>query len=181
MRRFILPTAVASLVLAGCASEERPPAPTGPRPSPARPRPPAAAAAATPADYVARASSTDLFEIRSSELALTRATSPRIRDFARKMMRDHSGTSGQLSLAGRRLNLLPSATLRPEHEAMMRDLLASSDFDRLYVQQQLRVHKAALSLHSAFAARGLSPTLRPVAAAAVPIVRRHLQELRGMQ
>jgi putative membrane protein len=179
MRRFILPTAIASLMIAGCASEERPPAPT-PRPIPVRPRPPAAAAA-TPADYVARASSTDLFEIRSSELALTRATNPRIRDFARKMMRDHSGTSGQLSLAGRRLNLLPSATLRPEHEAMMRDLLASSDFDRLYVQQQLRVHKAALSLHSAFAARGSSPTLRPVAAAAVPIVRRHLQELRGMQ
>jgi len=180
MRRFILPTAIASLFIAGCASEERPPAPTGPRPSPIRPRPPAAAAA-TPADYVARASSTDLFEIRSSELALTRATNSRIRDFARKMMRDHAGTSGQLSLAGRRLNLLPSATLRPEHEAMMRDLLASSDFDRMYVQQQLRVHKAALALHSAFAARGSSPTLRPVAAAAAPIVRRHLQELRGMQ
>ena len=179
MRRFILPTAIASLMIAGCASEERPPAPT-PRPIPVRQRPPAAAAA-TPADYVARASSTDLFEIRSSELALTRATNPRIRDFARKMMRDHSGTSGQLSLAGRRLNLLPSATLRPDHEAMMRDLLASSDFDRLYVQQQLRVHKVALSLHSAFAARGSSPTLRPVAAAAMPIVRRHLQELRGMQ
>ena len=96
-------------------------------------------------------------------------------------MRDHAGTSGQLSLAGRRLNLLPSATLRPEHEAMMRELLATADFDRLYVQQQLQVHRQALSLHSAFAARGSSPTLRPVAAAAVPVIRRHLQELRGMQ
>ena len=179
MRRFILPAAIGSLIVAGCAREERPPAPS-PRPVPIRPRPPAAAAA-TPANYVARAASADLFEMRSSELALTRATSPRVRDFAREMMRDHAGTSGQLSLAGRRLNLLPSATLRPEHEAMMRELLATADFDRLYVQQQLQVHRQALSLHSAFAARGSSPTLRPVAAAAVPVIRRHLQELRGMQ
>ncbi len=179
MRRFILPTAIASLMVAGCASEERPPSPT-PRPGPARPRPPATAAA-TPADYVARAASIDLFAIRSSELALTRATNPRVRDFARRIMSDHAGTSGQLSFAGRRLNLLPSATLRPEHEAMMRELLAAADFDRLYVQQQLRVHQQALALHSAFAARGSSPTLKPVAAAAASIERRHLQDLRGMQ
>ena len=80
MRRFILPTAVASLILAGCASEQRPS--PAPRPGPVRPRPPATAAA-TPADYVARAASIDLFAIRSSELALTRATNPRVRDFAR--------------------------------------------------------------------------------------------------
>jgi len=178
MRRFILPAAIASLMIAGCAREERPPTPT-PRPGPARPRPPAVAA--TPAEYVASAGSIDLFAIRSSELALTRATSAQVRDFARQMMRDHGGTSGQLSLAGRHLNLLPSATLRPEHEAMMRELLASSNFDRLYVQQQVRVHQAAVTLHGAFAARGSSPTLRPVAAAALPIERRHLQDLRGMQ
>jgi putative membrane protein len=130
---------------------------------------------------VARAGSIDLFEIRSAELALTRSTDPRLREFAREMMRDHQGTSGQLSLAGRRLNLLPSATLRPEHEAMIRELLASADFDRLYWRQQLTVHEQALALHSTYAARGSSPTLRPVAAAAVPIVRRHIDELRAMR
>jgi putative membrane protein len=179
MRRFIFPTAIASLMIAGCASEQGPPAPT-PRPSPGRPRP-APQAALPPADYVAQAASIDLFAIRSSELALTRAANPRVRDLARRIMSDHAGTSGQLSLAGRRLNLLPSATLRSEHEAMMRELLSSTDFDRLYLSQQRRVHERAVVLHGAFAARGSSPTLRPVAAAAAPIVRRHLQLLRGMQ
>ena len=179
MRRNILATAIATMLVAGCASEERPPA-SGPRPSPSRPRPPAAAVP-SPATYVSRAASIDLFEIRSAELAITRAASARVRDFARGMMRDHSGTSGQLSLAGRRLNLLPSATLRPEHEAMMRDLLASSDFDRTYLQQQMQVHAQAIALHGTFAARGSSATLRPVSAAAAPIERRHLQNLRGIR
>ena len=176
MRRYILPVTLAFILAAGCAREERP----APRPDvPTRPHPPAAAPG--PASYVAQAASIDLFAIRSSELALTRAANPRVRDLARDLMRDHNGTSGQLSLAGRRVDLLPSATLRPEHEAMMRELLASADFDRLYVQQQLRVHSQAVALHGSFAARGSSATLRPVAAAAAAIERRHHQSLRGMQ
>jgi putative membrane protein len=123
---------------------------------------------------MAAASSIDLYEIRSSELALTRSANPRLRDFARTMISDHQGTSAQLSFAGRRLNLLPSASLLPAHQAMFDELSASSDFDATYNRQQAAVHEAALKLHSAFAARGESPTLQAVARNAAPIERRHL-------
>ena len=132
------------------------------------------------ADYMAMASSIDLYEIRSSQLALTRAQNPHHRDFARTMIADHNGTSAQLSLAGRRLNLLPSATLLPTHQAMLDELSASSDFDGVYHRQQISVHQAALKLHSDFAARGESATLRPVAKNAAAIVRRHLDMMRRM-
>ena len=132
------------------------------------------------ADYMAMASSIDLYEIRSSELALTRARSPAHRDFARTMIAEHKGTSAQLSLAGRRLNLLPSATLLPSHQAMLDELSATGDFDGTYHRQQIAVHQAALKLHSDFAARGESATLRPVAKNAAGIVRRHLDMMRRM-
>ena len=132
------------------------------------------------ADYMATASSIDLFEIRSSELALTRARAPAHRDFARRMIADHRGTSAQLSLAGRRLNLLPSATLLPRHQVMLDELSASGDFDATYHRQQIAVHQAALKLHGDFAARGESATLRPVAKNAAGIVRRHLEMMRRM-
>ena len=64
---------------------------------------------------------------------------------------------------------------------MMRELLASGDFDRLYVQQQLRLHGQAVTLHASFAARGSSATMRTVAASAAQIERLDLQSLRGMQ
>jgi putative membrane protein len=96
------------------------------------------------------------------------------------MIADHKGTSAQLSLAGRRLNLLPSASLLPRHQAMIDELSASGDFDAIYHRQQIAVHQAALKLHSDFAARGESATLRPVAKNAVPIVRRHLDMMRRM-
>ena len=81
-------------------------------------------------------------------------------------------------MAGRRLNLLPSATLDPEHQAMLDALMATSDFDNTYRGQQNIVLQEALRLHSSFAKAGQSPTLRPVAANAESVMRANLQALR---
>lgn len=168
-----------SLILAGCAHEQAslaPPAmsPRAPRAIPARPQ------AVTAAAYIAQAGSIDLFVIRSSELALQRSSSARIRDFATLEIAAHKGLASQLSFAGRRLNLLPSATLQPEHQALLDRLASAPNFDATYRQQQLQVHRQALTLHSNYAASGRSPTLRPVAAAAVPIIQRHLRLLSSL-
>ena len=166
-----------ALVAAGCAGGERAPEPQRVRQAP----PPVVVRPLFAADYVAAAASIDLFEMRSAELALERAQDPRLREFARMMVADHRGTSAQLSLAGRRLNLVPPAAMLPQHQALYEALVAAADFDPVYRSQQLTVHEAALKLHSDFAARGESPTLRPVAANAVPIVRRHLDQLRAIR
>lgn len=166
----------AVLLLVGCAREEPRVAP----PSQARRPPPhqAPGAAITPAAYVASASSIDLFIIGSSELALQRSATPRVREFAQMMIAAHKGTSAQLSLEGRRLNLLPSATLDARHQAMLNALQQSPNFDALYRQQQMSVHQEGLTLHRQYAAGGTSPTLRPVAAALLPIFERDGRLLR---
>lgn len=174
------PIAFAGLLavgLAGCSTSE-PPRERAPRGTAARP--PIVIRPLFPADYMASASSIDLYEIRSSELALTRAADPRLRDFARTMIAAHKGTSAQLSFGGRRLNLLPRATLLPAHQAMFDELAASGDFDATYRRQQLAVHQAAVKLHGDFAARGESPTLRAVARNAAPIERQHLDRMRRL-
>lgn len=178
--RALLTAILAAFVLTSCAAEERRAAPA---PAPQRPpKLPSPAVAQRPAPsnagYVAAAGSIDLFEIRSSELALQRSVDRRVRDFALMMINAHKGTSSQLSLAGRRLNLLPSALLRPKHQAMLDQLRASPNFDTLYRQQQLATHREALALHREYWARGTSPTLRPVAIAAYPVIERHLRMIR---
>jgi putative membrane protein len=154
-------------------------------PRPAAQRTPAAPRtarpeAATAAAYVALAASIDLFVLRSSELALERSSSARIRAFAKQEIASHNGLGSQLSFAGRRLNLLPSARLRPEHQALLDRLETARDFDATYRQEQLQVHRQALTLHANYAAGGGSPTLRPVAKAAVPIIDRHLRLIGGL-
>lgn len=91
------------------------------------------------------------------------------------MIDDHKGTSGQLSLEGRRLNLLPSATLAAGEQTMLDALQASGQFDADYVRDQRAVHQRLVSIDNAYAAKGSSPTLKPVASAALPIEQRHLR------
>ena len=177
MRRLIALTA--ALAAAGCASGGEQ-APDRPAARPAQ-RPPVVIRPLFPADYVATAASIDLFVIRSAALATTRAADPRLRIYAQTLVEDHRGTSAQLSFGGRRLNLVPAAVLRPEHQAMLDALTGTGAFDALYRRQLTAVHEQALALHGAFAQRGESPTLRAVAANALPIERRHLQQLRAFR
>jgi len=161
-----------ALSLAGCGRE--------PLPAPATPSGGEVAGRPSQPDlsaptFVSTNASIDLFVIRSSTLAVRRSSSARIRDFASQMIEAHKGTSAQLSFAGRRLNLLPSATLRPAEQAMLDSLQTSSRFDSEYVLDQRIVHQRAIALDRAYATNGRSPTLRPVAVAALPIEQRHLR------
>lgn len=165
----------AALALAGCASNA---------PQPMRPYPAAAPVREAPvsaATYVAQAASIDLFEIRSSELANLRSVTPAIRQYADRMIADHRGLASQLSFAGRRLDLLPSATLLPQHQAMFEELAGSNNFEAAYVRFQRQVHGQGLRLHGDYATYGESATLRPVAANAAAVERRHLEMLRNLR
>lgn len=133
----------------------------------------------TAAAYVAAASSIDLYEVRSAELALQRTQDPAIRAFAERSLSAHQGTSAQLSMAGRRLNLLPSAALEPEHQAMLDALAATGDFDNTYRAQQQIIVQQGVQLHSRFAQSGASATLRPVAQNAESVMRANLRALRN--
>jgi len=146
-------------------------------PTPTRPLTPVV----SPATYVAQAASIDLFVMRASQLALTRSGNPAIRNFARGMMADHEGTASQLSFAGRRLNLLPSATLLPREGQLLDQLTSSATFDGAYLQIMRSEHGASFALHRAMAARGDSPTLRPVALNARDVEWRHLAWLRAIR
>jgi len=167
---------VALLLAASCAREEQPRGAPPPTSRPARAGP--SRAAITPAQYVSQASSIDLFLIGASELAMRKSSRPRTREFAVTEITAHKGTSAQLSLEARRLNLLPSATLSPRHQAMLNELERSADFDALYRRDEIAVHQEAEALHSRYASAGSSPTLRPVAQLVAPIIQRHQRMLK---
>lgn len=133
-------------------------------------RPPRPSATMSPAAYVANASAIDLYVIKASELALQRTSSGKVREVAERLITAHKGSSAQLSMGGRRLNLLPTAELQPRHRALLEQLYASASFDRDYAAQMQAVHQEAALLHSNYAAGGTSPTLNQIARVLAPIM-----------
>ena len=169
--------AFVALAVAGCATRQ--PAPEQRPPQIERPaeRPLPAAA------YFARAASIDLYEVRAGELALQRSGSDANRAYARRMIEEHRGLAAQLSMAGRRLNLLPPNTLQPEQQGWLDQLAATtsaSHFDATYRRQQMVAHEASYRMHYAFAYGGDSPTLRLVARSAAGIEQDHARQMRAM-
>ena len=135
--------------------------------------------AAAPA-FVAMAASSDLYEIQSSRLALQRTQVPMLRMHAEMMIRDHTNTTAQLKAAAASAGLGVPAQMVPMHAQMLNELSRSANFDATYRAQQLSSHRQALALHENYARRGDVPQLRGVAAAAVPVVRGHLDHITRM-
>ena len=169
MRRVLMAACV-SVALAGCATSEPAARWTTQMPSDMTPK--------DRQGYVALAAASDLFEVQSSQLALSRANSPAVRDFAQMLVTHHTQTTQQLRAAATAAGMIRTHDwmLPPHMQAMMDELqkAPSAEFDRIYVRQQIPAHQMAIALHRNYADRGDTPALRAVAMATVPIVQQHL-------
>jgi putative membrane protein len=175
MFRSLVIASAASLALAACATEGGMAGGTA-----------AAAGDMTPnqrSAYVQMAAASDLFEIQSSQLAVSRAQNPEVRAFAQTLIEHHTMTTQQLTAAATAAGTPPSPALMPMQAEMIAQLQGANgaDFDRMYMRQQVPAHEMALALHQNYASKGDTTSLRTVAAAAVPIVRQHLDRARALR
>jgi outer membrane protein TolC len=169
MRRLLL---LSALLLAGCATRppSAPPAPV--RPPVIQPSAPALPAA----DYLAISASRSLLLVRGAELVAAR--DPALAADAARVGAAHRGVAAQLNLAGRRLNLLPSAELLAGDRRQLEALGQAADVATAW-RRTLGAALASCDRHEEdFALRGDSPTLRPVARFALGVCREELARLR---
>ncbi len=147
------------------------------------PAAPGIQARTTAATYVTQAASSDTYERESSQLALQHAASPEVRAFAQMMVNDHANTSAQVMAAAKAASIGKPGGPTPNHATMLKRLRETphESLERAYVDQQVMAHEEALALHQGYAAKGDNPGLRAVASEAVPIVERHLAEIRRIQ
>lgn len=136
-------------------------------------------------DYVKLAADSDMYEVVSSKLALTKSRNASTRNYAQTMTRDHTATTKTLMAALRnndRTIVKPSMRLSAENAAKVTLLRRAprADFDTLYMQQQMDSHKAAWSLHKGYALNGTDAALKQVASTAVPVVEAHFTSMKGM-
>jgi putative membrane protein len=150
--------------------------------TPPPPPPPEAMTQAMP--YVMAAGMSDLYEINSSQIALQKTQNPKIRQFATMLIKDHQKTTAATMKAAQKAGLTPTPpVLDAGTTASLTELqnASATDFDRLYIGQQIPAHQAAFQLHSHYANAGDKPQLRTSARAAIAPVQHHLDMATKMQ
>ena len=109
-------------------------------------------------DFVTLAAQSDMLEIESSKLALTKADSAKTKQFADKMIKDHTATSTELKALvadGKVPAKLPPA-LDKAHQEKLDKLkkLDGRDFTKEYDDLQVAAHKDAVSLFERYSKEG---------------------------
>jgi putative membrane protein len=123
-------------------------------------------------------------EIRSSELARTRATDPQVREFANAMVRDHQAMQTRADA------LKLDADEPPRADAMKRmgDSLVTTlqglqgrDFDLAYMQGQVLAHQRTLRELETYNDMAVRADVRTLVDQAAPQVRAHLERARALE
>jgi putative membrane protein len=135
-------------------------------------------------DFVTQAAISDMLEIDSSKLAQARADA-KSRQFAGKMVKDHTGTSSELKAlvkSGKVKATLPRA-MDSAHQAKLDKLkgLKGADFDKEYDELQISAHKDAVSLFERYSKGGDNAALKAFASKHLPHLQQHLKMANDLQ
>jgi putative membrane protein len=132
----------------------------------------------TDAEFVRLASASDLAEINLGRMAATQAGSPEVKQFAEKLVADHTKASKELLGIADKQRLTVAPRMDAKHVMLANKLLnlKGADFDRAFMESQVKDHKEAVALFQAQASSGKDPQLKAFAAKTLPEMQKHLKK-----
>ena len=124
--------------------------------------------------------SSNLFEIESSRLALAHSQSELVKEFADRMVGEHTRAANRTRQVLAELGASPPpALLEPAHQQQLDTLKAvpNQQFDQAYIEAQYTAHVEAIALVRDYARIGDSERLKALAAEALPMLQSHLDHV----
>jgi len=140
------------------------------------------------ANVLAVMNTIDKSEMEAAQLAKQKAHSTQVRDYASHLVADHSAIMDKNRQLSNRTNLRPdppalASTLNSTHQETMEQLrkLSGSDFDRAYMESQVKMHEQAVSLVEKTSASADNPQLKQQLSQVVHDLRDHLTKAKSIQ
>jgi putative membrane protein len=139
--------------------------------------PASAALSSADRDFAMKAASGGMAEVQAARLAEQRSTSPQIKQFAQRMVADHTAANNELMQIAKQANItLPSQpTGKDASEAQQLRDLNGTQFDQRYAQDEVRDHQETVQLFKQEADSGQDPALKSFAQKTLPTLEQHLQ------
>lgn len=126
-------------------------------------------------DFVKTASQSDNTEIKFSQLAEQKATNPRVKAYAQKMVADHTKLETEMKPIADKLGVTPVTELDSEHQQKYDSLsqMSGADFDKTYMTAMDMDHHKALDLFKKEESTTQDPELKKVVAKGEKVVAQH--------
>jgi putative membrane protein len=140
------------------------------------------------ANIVALLDEANMADSAAGAIAATKGTSSSVRDFAKRMMRDHHQLRAQGQALAKKLNVTPSAPSNDPVQSMaqnetntLNSTAKGKDFDKAYIDAEVDAHKAVLDLATKAAAQTQTAELKNLIQKAAPVIQAHLTLAESIQ
>lgn len=122
-------------------------------------------------------------EVELGELAQSRAFSPAVKSFGKKMVEDHTMIGAQLRLIAAKEGIALPPMIDEKHQKAAEKLAALNaiTFDKAYVEDMVKAHEKAVRLFNEASEECTNSDLRNFALATLPKLEGHLAEIKAIQ
>lgn len=134
-------------------------------------------------DFLKNAAKGGMAEVELGKLALQKASSPDVKEFADLMIRDHSKANQELTAlaASKGLELPSGKGLSEDVSATHLKMLSGKSFDDAYVKNMLEDHKKDVADFQKESESAQDPDVRKFAKKTLPTLKTHLSKIEKIQ
>jgi putative membrane protein len=127
--------------------------------------------------FATEAAAGGMAEVELGRLATQKATAPAVKQFAERLVADHTAANATLTALAKQKGLTLPSEPGAEHRALQARLeqAPSGTFDQMYMTEMIRDHEKDVAAFEREAQSGQDPELRAWAAQTVPTLREHLR------
>jgi putative membrane protein len=142
----------------------------------------------TDQNIVALLDEANMADSAAGAIAATKGTAAAVRDFARRMERDHHQLRAQGAALAKKLNVTPAAPsddpvqpMAQQETNTLNSTAKGKDFDKAYIDAEVDAHKAVLDLATKAAAQTQNAELKNLIQKAAPVIQGHLDKAESIQ
>ncbi len=138
--------------------------------------------ASTDKAFVNKALQGGMAEVQLGQLTLQKSNNEQIKQFAQKMIDDHTRMSEQMKPVAQQLGVsIPTKLAKKDTKAMNKlQGLSGTAYDQAYIQHMIKDHKTDLSEFQAEASNGQNPSVKDVASQGSQVISQHLQMIQQL-
>jgi len=132
--------------------------------------------------FITTTAQDNIYEIASSRLALQRAASEEVKNFAQTMIDHHTAATTELTAIAEELGVTLPADNTAMQQLMLNQLgtLEGAAFDSIYLEQQVLAHEAAVSAFTIASDAVQNGALQTFVSETLPLIQEHLQRARQL-
>jgi putative membrane protein len=126
--------------------------------------------------FLKEAAQSGMAEVELAKIAEQKASSDQVKQFAQRLVADHTKANDQLKQIASRQNVNIPDELGKKYQSKVDKLnkLSGADFDKAYVKDQVKDHKDAVSEFKSESQNGTVPEVQQFASQTLPTLEQHL-------